>query len=89
MVALIGALMSVALAAGILFLGVIASTLVGGCVGWTVDLAFPFVFSTINHLTGLTMTPFEIGATLGFCGSFVRTRVSTETKKEKKEKTSS
>ena len=62
--------------AAILFVAVILGTLVGGIVGWVVGLVFPFVIVTLNTLTGLTLTGFEMGAVLGFVGSFFRTSVT-------------
>ena len=61
-----------------LFLGIIANTLVGGIVGWVVDLAFPFVIATLNQLANTTLTAFELGATLGFVSSFFRSSLKTE-----------
>lgn len=66
-----------------LFLGIIASTLVGGLVGWTVGLVFPFVFDSLNKLTSLSLTPFEMGAMLGFVGSFFRSSRSAAGSKQK------
>lgn len=60
----------------ILFVGIIASTLVGGVVGWIVGAVFPFVPETLNALTGLQLTAFEVGAVLGFVGSFFRSSSS-------------
>lgn len=57
-----------------LFLGVITGTFVGGIVGWCVDLVFPFVAITLNKLAATTLTGFELGATLGFVGSFFRSK---------------
>jgi hypothetical protein len=66
--------------AAILFVAVILGTLVGGIVGWIVGLVFPFVIVTLNTLTGLTLTAFEMGAVLGFVGSFFKTSVTKESK---------
>jgi hypothetical protein len=52
------------------FTAIILSSLVGGIVGWTVNIAFPFIFETINGIAKTQLTAFEIGATLGFVGSF-------------------
>ena len=64
--------------AAILFVAVLLGTLIGGIVGWIVGLVFPFVIVTLNTLTGLTLTAFEMGAVLGFVGSFFKTSVTKE-----------
>jgi hypothetical protein len=46
-------------------------------VGWTVDLVFPFVIPTLNTVTGLSLTAFEMGAVLGFVGSFFKASLNT------------
>ena len=46
--------------AAILFVAVLLGTLIGGIVGWVVGLVFPFVIVTLNTLTGLTLTAFEL-----------------------------
>jgi hypothetical protein len=66
--------------AAILFVAVLLSTVIGGIVGWIVGLVFPFVIVTLNTLTGLTLTAFEMGAVLGFVGSFFKTSVTKESK---------
>jgi hypothetical protein len=66
--------------AAILFVAVLLGTLIGGIVGWIVGLVFPFVIVTLNTLTGLTLTAFEMGAVLGFVGSFFKTSVTKESK---------
>jgi hypothetical protein len=63
---------------GLLFLVIILSTLFGGIAGWTVDLVFPFVATTLNLLLGTTLTAFEMGAVMGFVGSFFRTSVTNK-----------
>lgn len=55
-----------------LFFMVIINTLVGGVVGWTVNLVFPVVNTTLNTLSGLQLDAFDMGAVLGFFGSFFR-----------------
>ena len=62
-----------------LFVAVIASTVIGGVVGWCVDLVFPFVPATLNSLMGTQLTGFEVGAVLGFVGAFFR---NSSTKKD-------
>ena len=66
--------------AAILFVAVLLGTLIGGIVGWIVGMVFPFVIVTLNTLTGLTLTAFEMGAVLGFVGSFFKTSVTKESK---------
>jgi hypothetical protein len=62
----------------LLFVVILLGTLVGGIVGWTVDLMFPFVVVTLNTLTGLELTAFEMGAVLGFVGSFFKSSLTTK-----------
>ena len=62
--------------AALLFVAVLLGTLIGGIVGWIVGLVFPFVIVTLNTMTGLTLTAFEMGAVLGFVGSFFKTSVT-------------
>ena len=64
--------------AAILFVAVLLSTLIGGIVGAIVGMVFPFVIETLNTLAGLTLTGFEMGAVLGFVGSFFKTSVTKE-----------
>ena len=66
--------------AAILFVAVLLGTLIGGIVGWVVGMTFPFVIVTLNTLTGLTLTAFEMGAVLGFVGSFFKTSVTKDAK---------
>ena len=61
---------------GLLFFVIILSTLFGGIAGWTVNLVFPFVATTLNSLMGTELTAFEMGAVLGFVGSFFRTSLT-------------
>jgi hypothetical protein len=63
---------------GLVFFVIILGTLFGGIAGWTVNLVFPFVFSTLNSLLGTELSAFEIGAVLGFIGGFFRTNVSNK-----------
>jgi hypothetical protein len=56
-------------------------TLIVGIVGWIVGLVFPFVIVALNTMTGLTLTAFEMGAVLGFVGSFFKASVSTKPQK--------
>jgi hypothetical protein len=61
---------------GIVFFVIILGTLMGGVVGWIVNLLFPFVTVTLNALLGTTLTAFEMGAVLGFVGGFFRSSVT-------------
>lgn len=61
--------------AALLLLAVILGTLVGGIVGWVVGAVFPFVIVSLNTVLGLQLTGFEMGAVLGFVGSFLSTSV--------------
>jgi hypothetical protein len=63
---------------GLMFVAVIASTLVGGIVGWVVSFPFQFVFDIINTQLGTNYTGFEIGATVAFIGSFFRTHAKIQ-----------
>ena len=51
---------------------IILGTFLGGCVGWVVGGVFPYVTDTLRELLGVTLTNFQIGATLGFFGSAFR-----------------
>lgn len=66
--------------AALLFVAMLLSTLMGGVAGWIVEFVFPFVITTLNQLSGLSLTGFEMGAVLGFFGSFFR---STQTNTNK------
>ena len=61
----------------LLFAAICLSTIFGGIAGWVVGGVFPFVTDTLRELTGLTLTNFEIGAVLGFVGSFVKSSSSS------------
>jgi hypothetical protein len=61
-----------------LFFMVIITTLVGGVVGWTVDLVFPVVNTSLNTLSGLQLDAFDMGAVLGFFGSFFRSTLKSK-----------
>jgi len=61
----------------LLFVAIILSTLFGGIAGWVVGMVFPFVTDTVREVSGLTeLTNFQIGAILGFVGSFFKTSCS-------------
>lgn len=59
-------------AVSMLFLAVLLGTLIGGVVGWIVGAVFPVVIVTLNTLTGLTLTGFEMGLVLGFVSGFFK-----------------
>jgi membrane protein YqaA with SNARE-associated domain len=61
----------------LLFVVIIAGTVIGGFVGWIVGLFFPFVIAALNQLTGLELTAFEMGAVLGFVSAFFRSSPTT------------
>jgi hypothetical protein len=61
--------------AALLFVAVILSTFVGGVVGLIVGAVFPYVIASLNSVLGLSLTGFEMGAMLGFVGSFLSTSV--------------
>jgi hypothetical protein len=63
-----------------LFFVVILTTLVGGVVGWCVNLLFPVVNVTLNQITGLALDAFDMGAVLGFVGSFFKSTTSSTSK---------
>ena len=66
----------VILVAVLFFFGALLSTVFGGFVGWVVDMVFPFVTVTLNGLAGTELTGFEMGAVLGFFGSFFRSSLN-------------
>ena len=57
-----------------LFFSLIMTTLVGGCVGWTVDLVLPVVTVSLNKILQLSLSGFELGCVLGFIGGFFTKR---------------
>jgi hypothetical protein len=67
----------------ILFVAMLLSTLIGGCAGWVVESVFPYVITTLNTLTGLSLTGFEMGAVLGFVGSFFKSSLTNNNKSDK------
>ncbi len=64
----------------LLFVAILAGTVIGGVVGWIVGLIFPFVIESLNTVTGLKLTAFEMGAVLGFTGSFFRSSYNSSSK---------
>jgi len=61
----------------LIFVVLILSTLVGGIAGAVVGWVFNDTFVVLKGWMGLTCTNFELGAALGFVGTFFR---STTTK---------
>jgi hypothetical protein len=74
---ILGAISLIAL----LFVAMLLSTLIGGCAGWVVESVFPYVITTLNTLTGLSLTGFEMGAVLGFVGSFFKSSLTNKSDK--------
>lgn len=64
----------------LLFVAVLLSTIFGGIAGWVVGGVFPYVTDTLRSLLGLSLTNFELGAVLGFVGSFVKGSSSSSSK---------
>ena len=62
----------------VIFALVVLSTLLGGIAGWTVGLVFPYVTDTLRELSGVELSNFQIGATLGFVGSFFKSSSSVQ-----------
>ena len=63
-----------------LFVAVIASTVIGGFVGWCVNFMFPVVNATLNQVSGLSLDAFDMGAVLGFLSGFIKTTISKDSK---------
>lgn len=63
-----------------LFIAVIAGTFIGGVVGWTVNLMFPIVNTTLNTITGLSLDAFDQGAVLGFVSGFIKSSCTNNNK---------
>ena len=63
--------------AAMLFVAILLSTVFGGIAGWVVGGVFPYVTDTVRELSGTDLTNFQIGAVLGFVGSFLKSTVST------------
>jgi len=64
----------------LLFVAVILGTFVGGVVGWIIGGVFPYVIASLNSVLGLSLTGFEMGAVLGFVGSFLSTSTTVKSK---------
>lgn len=60
------------IAAALLFVFALLSTFFGAIGGMIVGWVFPYVIETLNHLSGTDLTGWQVGATLGFFGSFFR-----------------
>jgi membrane protein YqaA with SNARE-associated domain len=65
---------------GLVFVGVLLATVLGGVVGWIVGLFFPEIIASLNSIMGLSLSNFEMGAMLGFVGGFFRSTLRTESK---------
>ncbi len=63
---------------GSLFLIIILSTLMGGIAGWAVGMVFTETISELKQFMGVSVTDFELGAALGFVGSFFRTAATSK-----------
>lgn len=64
--------------AALFFFLILVSTLFGGITGWVVGMVFPYVITTVNAVIGTQLTAFEVGAVLGFVGSFFRSSNATK-----------
>ena len=79
MVKLAESLGAIIVAIFIIFLVVIAGTLVGAIAGWTVGLFFgDIVLKTLACFGASGFTMLELGATLGFVGGFFSNRMGKE-----------
>jgi hypothetical protein len=56
----------------IIFVMMIVTTFFSGVAGWVVGWAFPYVTDTLRELARISLTDFQLGATLGFFGSAFR-----------------
>lgn len=48
------------------------SPFLGGVGAWVVSLFFTSPFTFLEHMTGMELTPWQWGASLGFVGQFFR-----------------
>ena len=64
----------------LLFFAILLSTIFGGIGGWIVGGVFPYVTDTLRSLLDLSLTNFELGAVLGFVGSFIKGSSSSSSK---------
>lgn len=67
--------------AALLFVAILLSTIFGGVGGWVVGGVFPYVTDTVREISGLTLTDFELGAVMGFVGSFLKSSSSSSSSK--------
>jgi hypothetical protein len=79
--------LAAAFGAGVLFSGAILvaapfNALMGAVAGWTVEIFWGDTILRTLRSVGLPAgtTMWQLGATLGFVGSFLRTRTTVETK---------
>lgn len=72
------AIFSIVTIVATLFFMIIIGTLMGGFVGWCVNMVFPVVNQTLNQLSGLQLDAFDMGACLGFFGSFFRSTLQSK-----------
>lgn len=77
-ISLFAAAITAAGVAALFFISALFSTFFGGLFGWCVDAVFPHVVASLNQLSGLKLTGFEMGAVLGFFGSFFRSASSSK-----------
>lgn len=63
--------------AGIIVLVTLLGPLFGGIAASIVGFAFPYVLDAIREVSGIDLTNFQIGATLGFVAAFFKTTVTT------------
>lgn len=67
--------------AALFFFALLLGTIFGGIGGWVVGGVFPYVTDTVREVSGLTLTNFELGATLGFVGGFMKSSSSSSSSK--------
>lgn len=66
------------LLAVLLFVGALLGTLGGAFAGWTVGLLFPGTLALVSTtIFGSVIPAWQLGAALGFVGSFLSTSVSS------------
>lgn len=72
---------SALLAVGGVFLFVIFGSLAGGVSGWVVGLVFQDeIIGILSQLGIHNITMFQFGVFMGFCGSFLKTKVTVTEK---------
>lgn len=62
------------------FLGVCLGTLMGSLSGWVVGHVWPNTFRLWLKIAGWNVSPWQVGAMLGFVGGFIRPRLTKESK---------